>query len=72
MLRNSKGLHGITIRATDWEIGTVDKFYFDDETWASATSWSKWVAALAAGWYWSRPFPLVASPTGNRGAWASR
>jgi hypothetical protein len=34
MLRNAKELHGFTIRATDGEIGTVDQFYFDDETWA--------------------------------------
>jgi hypothetical protein len=34
MLRNAKDLHGFTIRATDGEIGTVDQFYFDDETWA--------------------------------------
>src|SRR5579863_10337071 len=34
MLKNAKDLHGFTIRATDGEIGTVDQFYFDDETWA--------------------------------------
>jgi hypothetical protein len=34
MLRNAKDLHGLTIRATDGEIGTVDQFYFEDETWA--------------------------------------
>src|ERR1700677_1803625 len=34
MLRNAKDLHGLTIRATDGEIGTVDQFYFDDESWA--------------------------------------
>ena len=34
MLRNAKELHGLTIRATDGEIGTVDQFYFEDETWA--------------------------------------
>jgi hypothetical protein len=34
MLRNAKDLRGMTIRATDGEIGTVDQFYFDDETWA--------------------------------------
>ena len=34
MLRNAKDLHGFTIRATDGELGTVDQFYFDDESWA--------------------------------------
>jgi len=34
MLRNAKDLHGFTIRATDGDIGTVDAFYFDDESWA--------------------------------------
>jgi hypothetical protein len=34
MLRNAKDLHGLTIRATDGEIGTVDRFHFEDETWA--------------------------------------
>ena len=34
MLRNAKDLHGLTIRATDGEIGKVDRFYFEDETWA--------------------------------------
>jgi hypothetical protein len=34
MLRNAKDLYGCTIRATDGELGTVDRFYFDDETWA--------------------------------------
>jgi PRC-barrel domain len=34
MLRNAKDLHGLTIRATDGDIGTVDQFYFEDQTWA--------------------------------------
>jgi hypothetical protein len=34
MLRNADDLKGLVIRATDGEIGTVDKFYFDDETWS--------------------------------------
>jgi len=34
MLMNSEHLKGLTIRATDGELGTVDEFYFDDETWA--------------------------------------
>jgi len=34
MLRNAKDLHGLTIRATDGEIGTVDQIYLEDESWA--------------------------------------
>jgi hypothetical protein len=34
VLTNSKHLNGFTIRATDGEIGTVKRFYFDDQTWA--------------------------------------
>jgi hypothetical protein len=34
MLRNANKLQGFKIRTTDGEIGRVDQFYFDDETWA--------------------------------------
>src|ERR1700683_4886499 len=34
MLTNSTNLKGFTIRARDGELGSVDQFYFDDETWA--------------------------------------
>jgi hypothetical protein len=34
MLIISKNIEGLTIHATDGEIGTVENFYFDDETWA--------------------------------------
>ncbi len=34
MLMNTTGLKGLAIQATDGEIGTVEQFYFDDETWA--------------------------------------
>jgi hypothetical protein len=34
MLRNAKDLYGLKIRATDGDIGTIEQFYFDDETWA--------------------------------------
>ncbi len=33
MLTNATYLKGLVLRATDGEIGTVDDFYFDDETW---------------------------------------
>jgi len=34
MLTNAAHLRGLEIHATDGKIGTVDHFYFDDETWA--------------------------------------
>jgi hypothetical protein len=34
MLKNTSHLKGFVIRATDGDLGTVDEFYFDDETWA--------------------------------------
>lgn len=34
MLTNATFLKGLAIQATDGELGTVDQFYFDDETWA--------------------------------------
>ena len=33
MLTNTTHLKNFAIRATDGELGTVDEFYFDDETW---------------------------------------
>lgn len=33
MLRNLRSLLGYTVSASDGDIGTVDDFYFDDETW---------------------------------------
>jgi hypothetical protein len=34
MLTNASHLKGLAIRATDGELGTVEQFYFDDDTWA--------------------------------------
>src|ERR1700686_3780947 len=34
MLTKKTHLKGFVIRATDGEIGTVDQFYFDDDSWA--------------------------------------
>ncbi|MEO5926463.1 MAG: PRC-barrel domain-containing protein [Bryobacteraceae bacterium] len=33
MMTNATYLKGLVIRATDGDIGTVDQFYFDDESW---------------------------------------
>jgi hypothetical protein len=34
MLRNTNELKGLTIHATDGQLGTASEFYFDDESWA--------------------------------------
>jgi len=34
MLKSVSGMKGLTIKATDGDIGKVDQFLFDDETWA--------------------------------------
>jgi hypothetical protein len=34
MLMNAKNLNGLEIRGAEGDIGTVDEFYFDDESWA--------------------------------------
>lgn len=47
MLRSVTHLQGVTIQATDGEIGKVDQFYFDDETWAIrylVVNTSRWLA----------------------------
>jgi hypothetical protein len=49
MLRNAKDLHGMTIRATDGEIGTVEQFYFDDETWVI-----RYLVLQTGGWLGGR------------------
>jgi hypothetical protein len=33
MIVNSKLLHGLTVRAQDGDLGSVEQLYFDDETW---------------------------------------
>jgi hypothetical protein len=59
MLRNAKDLHGLSIRATDGELGTVDHFYFDDESWAI-----RYLVVQTGGWLGGRqvlisPFSVV-------------
>lgn len=34
MLINAARLEGLAIRATDGDLGSIEEFYFDDETWA--------------------------------------
>jgi len=62
MLRNAKELYGLAIRATDGEIGTVDEFYFEDETWAI-----RYLTVDTGGWLGGRqvlisPISVVGAP----------
>jgi hypothetical protein len=59
MLRNAKDLHGLTIRATDGEIGTVDQVYLEDESWAI-----RYLTVDTGGWLGGRqvlisPFAVI-------------
>jgi hypothetical protein len=49
MLINAAHLKGLVIRAKDGEIGTVDQFYFDDETWAI-----RYLTVETCGWLGGR------------------
>jgi hypothetical protein len=50
MLMMTKNLKGFAIRATDGELGTVDQFYFDDETWVI-----RYLTVETGGWLGGRP-----------------
>ncbi len=50
MLRNASQLKGLTIRATDGDLGTVDDLYFDDETWTI-----RYLTVETGGWLGGRP-----------------
>lgn len=59
MLTNAAHLKGLVIRATDGELGTVDQFYFDDETWAI-----RYLTVETGGWLGGKqvlisPFSVV-------------
>ncbi len=49
MLTNAAHLKGFVIRATDGELGTVDQFFFDDETWAI-----RYLTVETGGWLGGR------------------
>ena len=71
MLTN-KHVKDFAIRAVDGEIGTVDQFYFDDETWAI-----RYLTVETGGWLGGRivlisPISVAARRTGNRSAWMCR
>ena len=66
MLRNVNHLKGFAIRATDGEIGTVEQFYFDDETWAI-----RYLVVNTGGWLPGRL--VLVSPMALRQAeWQSK
>jgi hypothetical protein len=59
MLMNAKNLKGLQIRVAEGDIGTVDQFYFDDESWAI-----RYLAVQTGGWLGGRqvlisPFSIV-------------
>jgi len=59
MLTNVTFLKGLAIQATDGELGTVDQFYFDDETWAI-----RYLTVETGGWLGGRqvlisPFSIL-------------
>ena len=59
MLTNATYLKDMVIRATDGDIGTVDQFYFDDETWAI-----RYLTVETGGWLGGRqvlisPFSIL-------------
>lgn len=49
MLHNIKSLIGFTMGATDGEIGKVDEFYFDDESWTI-----RYLIVKTGGWLMER------------------
>ena len=59
MFTNATNLKGLVIRATDGELGTVDEFYFDDDTWAI-----RYLTVETGGWLVGRqvlisPFSVI-------------
>src|ERR1039458_700983 len=50
MLTNTTHLNDLVIRATDGDLGTVDDFYFDDDTWAI-----RYLTVETGGWLGGRP-----------------
>ena len=66
MLRNVTHLKGFAIRAMDGEIGTLDQFYFDDESWAI-----RYLVVNTGGWLSGRL--VLVSPIALRQAeWESK
>jgi hypothetical protein len=53
MLRKTSQLKGLVIRASDGELGIVDDFYFDDETWGI-----RYLTVETGGWLGGKPVLL--------------
>jgi sporulation protein YlmC with PRC-barrel domain len=66
MLRNVTHLKGFAIRATDGEIGTLDQFYFDDESWAI-----RYLLVNTGGWLSGR-LVLVSPMAFRQTEWQSK
>lgn len=66
MLTNATNLKGLTIHATDGEIGTVEQAYFDDETWAI-----RYLTVNTAGWLGGREV-LISPMSILRADWQAR
>lgn len=49
MLRNVKSLTGFAMGATDGELGKVEEFYFDDESWTA-----RYLVVKTGGWLFGR------------------
>ena len=59
MLHSIRDLHGLTIRATDGEIGSVDAFFFDDARWSI-----RYMVVNTGGWL--LPETVLISPRSIR------
>jgi hypothetical protein len=59
VLTNSTFLKGLVIRATDGELGAVDEFYFDDETWGIRYLVVKTGGWLSGRWVLISPIAVV-------------
>jgi hypothetical protein len=66
MLVNTTILKGLAVQATDGEIGVVEQFYFDDETWAI-----RYVIVDTGGWLGGRRV-LVSPISVLRADWKAR
>ena len=66
MLTNTAHLKNFVIRAIDGEIGTVDQFYFDDETWAI-----RYLTVDTGGWLGGRQV-LISPISVIRTDWQAR
>jgi len=67
MLRDINGLKGCTIHATDGELGEVDDFCFDDQTWNI-----RYLVVRTGGWLSSRKVLISTSVLKREPDWRAR